>query len=160
MLKQLGFNVKTTNVVVIDVDVNRNTAAFNGVEALPFDRNIVTLVNQVIPNHLEVEVDDLKNVNDLMRILFPAGNVDSIAKRKVADIEQYRKKVLPVNPDSNLAKQPNFLNAKFYFKNELTGKYVPCKSEEDVEAKLQDYVNQINEARSKEMLLFGRRLST
>lgn len=160
MLKQLGFNVKTTNVVVIDVDVNRNTAAFNSVEALPFDRNIVTLVNQVIPNHLEVEVDDLKNVNDLMRILFPAGNVDSIAKRKVADIEQYRKKVYPMKPELAFAKQPNFINAKFYFRDELLNKNIPCKSEEDVELKLQDYVNRINEARSKEMLLFGRRLST
>lgn len=159
ILKQLGFNVKTTNVVVIDVDVDRNTASFDSVESLPFDRKIYSLVNQVIPNQIEVEIDDLKAVNDIMRTLFPNGNVDTIAARKAVDVEQYKKKVYPVNPESDLAKRPDFLNAKFYFKNELTGKYIPCKSEEDIDEKIASYVNDLNEARSKELLLFGRRLA-
>lgn len=158
ILKQLGFNVKTTNLITINADPDNRTAIFTGINMLPFDAKLISLVNQVIPNQLEVEVDDLKAVNDVMRTLFPSGNVDTITARKNVEIEQYRKKVLPVNPESNLAKAPEFLNAKFYFKNELTGRFVPCKSEEDVEEKLAKYVNEINEARGKEMLSFGRRM--
>ena len=160
ILRQHGFNVKTLNVVAIDADPDRKLANFGSVNMLPYDAKLAALVNEVIPHKINVKVDSLKNVNDIMRVGFPSGNIDTIATRKEVDVEQYKKKLYPINPNSEIGKSERFKNAKYYFKNELTGSYVPCMSEEDAEEKLAGYVNDLNEARSKEFLLFGRRLST
>ncbi len=117
----------------------------------------------IYTNNRFIDCSNLKPSNDILKTIFPETDLaNTHIKQFEASIEYYKKKPNFIhelkNPDSNEYKRGNRF---VFFKNGLgnkTAEPVYCKTMEEVDEKLKEYVAELEKYKSTELLHFAKNL--
>lgn len=138
--------VDSNKSVISDIlDIEQNDTEF-----VPQTSNglIYQNMKMLIPSIIETTAGNTTDLLEKQQKLFNIDGISSLqVKQFEANIEYYKKYVKNVSSED-----PNYGKNKFYFiKYETTGRREYCKDEEDLNKKLEIYVNQVKEKKSVEL---------
>lgn len=141
---------KIAAVKVTDANVNSTITSIPGTLAGKFLENAMAYIPSS-PGYKE-----LTKINTNYQKLIPSQSVDSQIRHYVADIGYYKNKsnfIKPIQPEDK--EHYGTYRFKFFERDLKNGKWIYCKDETDVDAKLGEYVNKLNDKNGIELVQLG-----
>ena len=168
ILRQYGIAVSDINLVPIKIDVKYGDEhKLNALDITGANVNklITTIPGTLAGKFLENAMayipstpgfKALVNVNKDYQTLMPTQSVDSQVRHFIADINYYKNKsnfIKYIQPEDK--EHYGKFRFKFFERDLKNGKWIYCTDEKDLDAKLGNYVDKLNDKNSIELVQLG-----